>query len=386
MTTNAPSAKGGVTTRLPPIYDGTGGLLRGECASTQFTLIEDFSTVYWAAYVGCASNQPQCCPWTAASDAIATTVTVTSTLKADDGGGVTATGINVIINAFPVPANSEQSVLKRCASDYYSILGQCCPSSYWPFTRNLGGQTPCYSVLPVVTEAPTLTDGLVKLPTATEKPTWAVINVVWSMSYPVESESESEAGVSKGAVAGISVAVVVVMAALVALSLFLFRARRKNKALMQQKQNQNQQSPSPPGIPSSDATQPMPNVQPRQDDVSPTTGVAVDPLLNDHRKPQTASEAQPSVGDGYSVLQPQPQRQWNQWSGFLQHTQQSYDQCNSSISGRGSIPAIHSQYHGQVPAFHEASDGNPGLSSYTKMPSPLSTTPSLDHPVGPLPP
>ncbi|CAK7214823.1 hypothetical protein SCUCBS95973_002264 [Sporothrix curviconia] len=283
-----------------PLFQSTGSLLQDECASTQFTLLEDVSTVYWAAYIGCASNQPQCCPWTAASEFFPatvtgnTTVTVTSTLTA---GATAATGSNVALNAFPAPANQDQGVLKHCASDYYSISGQCCPSNYWPFTRDLGGQTPCYSSLPMVTEAPTLTEGLIGQPTDTQKPTSAVINVVWAMSYPVASKG----GLSKGAVAGVSVAAVVVVAALAALSFFLFRARRKNKALQQQQQPQQQ--PQQPGV-----AVPPPQVQyvqPQQEGLS-VASVATVPVAYDPNVPQGMVQVQPAGGYVYLPTQQQP--------------------------------------------------------------------------------
>ena len=211
-----------------PSYKSTGNLLNGACASAHFTLLEDASTVYWAAYVGCASDQPQCCPWTAASQFFAATatgtVTVTSTVMA-----TAVTGTSMGLNAYPVAANSGQGILKSCAADYYSISGACCPSSYWPFTRGLGGQTPCYSSMETVTEAPTLTYGSIGQPSATDKPTSAVVNVVWTMSYPVESRS----GLSKGAIAGIAVAAVVVVAALGLLAFCVSRYRRKYKYLQQ---------------------------------------------------------------------------------------------------------------------------------------------------------
>ncbi|CAK7218846.1 hypothetical protein SBRCBS47491_003643 [Sporothrix bragantina] len=288
-----------------PLYQSTGNLLQDECASTQFTLMEDVSTVYWAAYIGCASNQPQCCPWTAMSEFFPatvtgnTTVTVTSTLTA---GATKASGTNVALNAFPAPANQDQSVLKHCASDYYSISGQCCPSNYWPFTRDLGGQTPCYSSLAMVTQAPTLTEGLIGQPTDTQKPTSAVINVVWAMSYPVESKSS----LSKGAIAGIVVAAVVVIAALAALSFFLIRARRKNKILQQQQQQQPGAAVPP--------LQPQ-YVQPQQEGV-PVAGLAAVPVAYDPNKSQGMVQVQPAPAGGYVYptqqqqnLQPYPPQQ-----------------------------------------------------------------------------
>ncbi|OAA63425.1 hypothetical protein SPI_03588 [Niveomyces insectorum RCEF 264] len=240
-----------------PIFQSTGNLLQGDCAATQFTLIEDTSTVYWAAYVGCASNQPQCCPWTAASEFLPATLTVNTTMTVTSTVASTPTkgsdGIINALNAFPVPANTDQGILKRCATDYYSISGACCPSNYWPFTRNVGGQTPCYSSLDQTTEAPTLTAGLVGQPTDTAKPTSAVVNVVWAMSYPVQSK----VGLSKGAIAGIAVGTIVAVAIISVLSFCLWRMRKKNTTLQQQQQQQQQQlSQQPPA--QQQALQPQP--------------------------------------------------------------------------------------------------------------------------------
>ncbi|KJR89622.1 uncharacterized protein SPSK_06063 [Sporothrix schenckii 1099-18] len=287
-----------------PRFQSTGSLLQDECASTQFTLIEDSSTVYWAAYIGCASNQPQCCPWTASSEFFPATVTKDTTVTVTATGTPGATGTNVALNAFPQPANRDQGVLKACASDYYSISGQCCPSNYWPFTRDLGGQTPCYSSLPAVTEAPTLTAGLVGEPTNTQKPTSAVVNVVWAMSYPVASKG----GLSAGAIAGIAVAAVVVVAALAVLSFFLFRARRKNKQLQTQAQAQAQTQQVPAG-----QLAPPQAVAPEGGVVA---GAAAVPLAYDADKPQGVAQVPPAGGYVY------PQQQYPQ----QQYPQQQYAQ------------------------------------------------------------
>jgi hypothetical protein len=107
-----------VTTALPiPAYDGKadfnghGDLLQGDCASTGFTLVDAGSTMYFAGYQGCIRDKPECCPWDVKTGGLAAPTA--------DGK---ALGFN-----FPEPANQDDLVLKKCADDYYSISGGCCP-------------------------------------------------------------------------------------------------------------------------------------------------------------------------------------------------------------------------------------------------------------------
>lgn len=107
-----------VTTALPiPAYDGKadfpghGDLLQGDCASTGFTLVDAGSTMYFAGYQGCIRDRPECCPWDVKTGGLAAPTA--------DGK---ALGFN-----FPEPANQDDLVLKKCADDYYSISGGCCP-------------------------------------------------------------------------------------------------------------------------------------------------------------------------------------------------------------------------------------------------------------------
>jgi hypothetical protein len=90
-----------------PIYQGSGELLRGECSETDFTLVDEGSTVYYAGFMGCIKDKPECCPWAVA----------TATAEAQDNRAYD----------FPTPVNNDLARLASCANDYYSISGGCCP-------------------------------------------------------------------------------------------------------------------------------------------------------------------------------------------------------------------------------------------------------------------
>ncbi|KAK3371969.1 hypothetical protein B0H63DRAFT_526832 [Podospora didyma] len=229
----------------PPLYAGNGNLLAGKCTSTDFTLVDAGATVYLAGFLGCNNNRPECCPWKVATD----------TAQA-----AASAGSNRI--DFPLAADSAQQVLSKCADDYYSISGGCCPNGYWPFTRAIGGKTPCWSSnRAAAATTPTLTRGLEGQPSDTTKPTSAVINIVWSMRYEVASADGGSGGLSTAAKAGIGAGAGVAVILIATLALCLWRARRKNK------KPQTTPVPPPPG-----QQPPMQNVAPN--DKFPASGYA----------------------------------------------------------------------------------------------------------------
>ncbi|KAK1758331.1 hypothetical protein QBC47DRAFT_440933 [Echria macrotheca] len=205
----------------PPEYKGTGRLLTGDCTETDFTLVDAGSTVYFAGFNGCNGDRPECCPFSVATTAAPAP---TDGTNADTG--------NHIGFDFPQPANKDQALLANCADDYYSISGGCCPVGYWLFTTTVGGQTPCYSSINNVATPPTLTAGLAGNPTDTSKPTSAVVNIVWSMRYPV---ADSSSGLSTAAKAGIGAGAGVAAILIGVLGICLWRSRRKNKKLESEK-------------------------------------------------------------------------------------------------------------------------------------------------------
>ncbi|KAK3298138.1 uncharacterized protein B0H64DRAFT_65970 [Chaetomium fimeti] len=223
----------------PPQYQGEGELLKGACSQTDFTLVDGGNTVYYGGFVGCVNDRPECCPW-----AVATPASVVSGSAATNGPAVNARD-NI---DFPSPVNNDLAVLASCADDYYSISGGCCPNGFWPFTRAVGGITPCWSSISTV-EPPTLT--LEKDATTKEKPTSAVVNIVWSMRFEVADPGSG--GLSTAAKAGIGAGAGVAAILIAGLAICLWRSRRKNKKLAEapqpaapalaQMQQQQQQPP-----------------------------------------------------------------------------------------------------------------------------------------------
>ncbi|KAK0735679.1 hypothetical protein B0T21DRAFT_412287 [Apiosordaria backusii] len=189
-----------------PRYPGTGALITGDCASAQFTLIDDGGpTMVYAPFVGCINDKPDCCPFTP----LATARKVKAVVVASPG-------------VFPTPQNREDVSTKNCASDYYSVSGGCCPSGFTPWTSSMGGQTPCVSPLAATTEPPPITNA----PAATTKLTMAMTGVVFAMQYPLQ---ESSGGLTGGAIAGIVVGIILGVFLLASLIFFLCRCRRRKQ-------------------------------------------------------------------------------------------------------------------------------------------------------------
>jgi hypothetical protein len=119
-------------------------------------------------------------------------------------------------------------------------------SGFWPFTKEVGGQTPCWSSMDEV-EPPTLT--LPKDAKTLDKPTSAVVNIVWAMRYPVGEPGGG--GLSTAAKAGIGAGAGVAAILIGGLAICLWRSRRKNKQLAAAQpavppgQMQQQQPPFP---------------------------------------------------------------------------------------------------------------------------------------------
>ncbi|KAK4133475.1 hypothetical protein BT67DRAFT_382592 [Trichocladium antarcticum] len=206
-----------------PNYKGQGDLLRGPCSQTGFTQVDAGNTVYYAGFVGCIRDRPECCPY--AVD------TAMGSAQATDAAGIQVQDNKDLGFDFPQPVSSDSGMQTKCAEDYYSISGGCCPNGFWPFTSAVGGQTPCWSSIPRVT-APTLTRE--KDATTKAKPTSAVVNIVWSMRYPVADAGSS--GLSTAAKAGIGAGVGVAVILIAGLAICLWRSRRKNKKLEKVKQ------------------------------------------------------------------------------------------------------------------------------------------------------
>ncbi|EAQ90025.1 hypothetical protein CHGG_06644 [Chaetomium globosum CBS 148.51] len=210
----------------PPQYQGEGELLKGPCSQTDFTLVDAGSTVYYGGFVGCVNDRPECCPWAVGTPASAAAGSATT-----DGAAINARDNT----DFPTPVNGDLAVLASCADDYYSISGGCCPNGFWPFTKAVGGITPCWSSVSTV-EPPTLT--LEKDAKTKDKPTSAVVNIVWSMRFEVADPGGG--GLSTAAKAGIGAGAGVAVILIAGLAICLWRSRRKNKKLAEAQQ------PAPP--------------------------------------------------------------------------------------------------------------------------------------------
>ncbi|KAJ2906008.1 hypothetical protein MKZ38_003491 [Zalerion maritima] len=214
-----------------PLYQGTGGLLTGRCTNEQFTLVDAGSTKFWAPFVGCDANRPECCPWQAAATNVGatsdTTITVEVSQPTDENGEYNAAAID-----YPVPDDAAQGVLGGCPDDYYTVSGSdaCCPIGHFPFTSAVGGQTPCWSSFSIPSTAPKMTAGLDFDPNVNgeDKPTSAVVNIVYSMQYPVKGGSSSK--LSTGAIVGIAVGGAGALVIIALLVWFLMRSKKKTRA------------------------------------------------------------------------------------------------------------------------------------------------------------
>jgi len=98
------------------IWDGSGPLLTGTCATPEFSLVDGSQTtsVFYIGVVGCVGGKTDCCPFTVST----TTATVTAA-----GPAPTSQLL------FPSASTSSQNTLPDCPADYETIsVSYCCPS------------------------------------------------------------------------------------------------------------------------------------------------------------------------------------------------------------------------------------------------------------------
>ncbi|KAK3695609.1 hypothetical protein B0T22DRAFT_112792 [Podospora appendiculata] len=299
------------TSVAAPLYTGTGPLLEGACSKPDFTLVDAGSTVYYAGFLGCNGQRPECCPWQVATPAANAGAAPTNTNTAGAAEGTKGGNLN-----FPQPANGVQATLVNCAADYYSISGGCCPTGFWPFTSVVAGQTPCWSSS-TIAALPTLTVGSDNNKTAeTSKPTSAVVNIVWSMRYPVADAGSSK--LSTAAMAGIGAGSGVAAILIAGLGFCLWRSRRKTRKLESEKTAQIGQAPPPPQQPDQqpDMMQqapppngqypPGPPMQPPSDQASYINGMSVSSpssLFPQHTGASGGGVSQMSSQTGHGLLQ-----------------------------------------------------------------------------------
>lgn len=225
-----------------PAYAGTGQRLGGACTSPSYTPVDVGSAVYWAGYVGCSSDRPECCPRPA------------TTVVPSDAQGPSARAQSYMGIAYPSPKDAAQLTLARCPDDYYSVSGSCCPtlvapsslpsampcgpsanvgahpprfqSGYFPFTRAVAGQTPCWSSADRATPVPTLVANVAGQPTDTIKPTAAIAGVICAVQYPVAPQPQPDSGLSAGAIAGIIISLATLLSGSGLVWFFIWRKGR----------------------------------------------------------------------------------------------------------------------------------------------------------------
>lgn len=185
------------------IYKPGASLLTETCAIPEYTLLDLKSSAVYAPFVGCVNTKHECCPSQPQTSV--------------------AIGFN---DVYPKAPNPEQAALERCPTDYYSISASCCPNGYIPWTTDLGGQTPCFSVLPATMTPPPITSA----DTASSneaKPTIVVSDVVYAIGYPVQAPISS---FPAEAIAG-TVATVVGLLVIAALAIFLHKRKQRREFL-----------------------------------------------------------------------------------------------------------------------------------------------------------
>jgi hypothetical protein len=161
------------TTSTTRTYTG-GDILTGSCATPEFTLLPgpQSTILYYAGFVGCINNKPDCCPFRVSTSASTTTEVVvatttgttkltssfwtaispaTSTPSPETNTGSIAAPSSVIVSTlitlvvtstqiatetpsytrtpqqFPVAVSKAQSTLSICPKDYHMVSSSCCP-------------------------------------------------------------------------------------------------------------------------------------------------------------------------------------------------------------------------------------------------------------------
>ncbi|KAF2825728.1 hypothetical protein CC86DRAFT_34327 [Ophiobolus disseminans] len=232
---------------IAPYQGTTAKLLQGHCGQPDYTIL-DGPTALWVPVVGCISSKSECCPTPMTSDTkpdapLQTKSTGESQNKPNGNtGGRRA--------AFPVSALPKQGEITGCPQDYHTVTlsdgTACCPSSYWLWSTQVGGQVPCYSSLNKALVPPPMPDTLaygeartsvsgtnsrnvgisgtitpapLSRPTAStnSKPTSAVVNIAFALRYDLAPKEEpalksgAKIGIGVGAAAGGVMILVIIM-------------------------------------------------------------------------------------------------------------------------------------------------------------------------------
>ncbi|KAF2705723.1 hypothetical protein K504DRAFT_505461 [Pleomassaria siparia CBS 279.74] len=148
-------------------------ILQGYCSEPAYTILDGPETALWVAVVGCISSRSECC-------ATSTTVSVAATT-----GGMARRDPDKAVQ-FPISQMPSQGTLTGCPKDYHMVGSNgCCPSSYWLWSTEIGGQTPCYSSTNAKMTPPPMSDTFAHEPAVGDspKPTSAVVNIAYAMQY-----------------------------------------------------------------------------------------------------------------------------------------------------------------------------------------------------------
>jgi hypothetical protein len=185
----------------------------------------------WVPVIGCISSRPECCATSVTSSPIAVSTSGARKVRARDDDEDDDDEKKV---HFPMSHMPSQGTLTGCPQDYHTIGSTaCCPSSYWPWTTELGGQVPCYSSLAATMTPPPIPDSLVhhitradvhSFPTSaseSQKPTSAVVNIAYAMQYQVVALPKR--GLNSKIKIGLSVGVGVAAILVILLTAFLVR-------------------------------------------------------------------------------------------------------------------------------------------------------------------
>jgi len=203
--------------------------------------------------LGCAGDRLDCCPFTVPG----------GTDGGSGGGGSGGSGSGgtspgsgpsggpqptqppaLVGGGFPSAAQNSQNAVServtqsRCPADYYSISSLCCPRNYIPYNMAVGDITPCFSSTsiskpPPITKilAGSQSSNISALLTASSsssssKPTFAVVNIVIALPYPVRDPPVLSTPAKIGVGVGSSVAGIILI---ILLALLALRYRKPKK-------------------------------------------------------------------------------------------------------------------------------------------------------------
>jgi hypothetical protein len=209
-------------------------ILQGHCSEPAYTILDMPEMALWVPVIGCISSKSECCPTSTASSSEATSTGGSKRIKArDDEKKV----------QFPISRMPLQGTLTGCPQDYHTVDSTaCCPSSYWLWTTEIGGQVPCYSSLAAKMTPPPIPETFAHhitrpdahssatLSSESQKPTSAVVNIAYAMQYRVVAVPKkgfsTKIKIGLGVGVGVAAILVGLLLALVIRKFFIHRRVR----------------------------------------------------------------------------------------------------------------------------------------------------------------